>query len=285
MQFVPTNFQAKKFFGDLWRESMDDDILNGAAALAYYLTLALFPSLLVLLAVLPFLPIANLDQAVWDLVNQALPGEAAKLLSGTIEELTRNKKSGLLSFGIIATLWAASSGMKAVMEQLNVTYGVKETRSFIRGRLEAMGLTLLLGVLVVTSLILIVAGGMIQDWLIDRVGHESVWLFFFAALRWVIVCTALLTTFDLAYYFGPNVRQKFRFLTPGTVLATTVFVAASLVLRLYVSQVANYQATYGSIGAVIALMLWLWVMGIVFLLGSEVNALLEPFAKTKKAEK
>jgi membrane protein len=270
--------QTWKTFGkDLYKEISEDNVSNGAAALAYYLTLALFPALILLLGIVPYLPIDDVDQAIMEMLGQALPAEASKLLSGVVGEVVNTKSGGILSFGALATLWAASAGFVAIMQQLNITYDVTEGRSFIKVRFVAIALTVGVGLLMTVAFSSIVLGGVIQDWLVTSVGFEEPIASLFAVGRWVIIVVALLAAFAFTYYFGPDVEQKFKFVTPGSLLGVGVLVAASLLIRFYVSNFADYSKTYGSIGAVIVLMLWLYVTGLVLLLGSEVNALIEHY--------
>jgi membrane protein len=265
----------KQLAHDLNEQIGDDNVFNGAAVLAFYLTLAIFPALIFLLTMLPYLPIAQLDQEIMDLLNQALPPEAASMLEDTVRRIATKRQGGLLSFGFLGTLWAASTGMYAVMRQLNITYNVKEARSFIKGRSIALLLTLLFGVLVIGVFALIVMGGIVQDWLAEFVGRQRALLTFFAVLRWVIIVGALLIGFDLIYYLAPNVQQKCRWLTAGAVFGVTVMVLASLGFRLYIMHFTDYEATYGALGAMIVLMLWFYVVGLVLLVGSEINVVLE----------
>ncbi len=150
------NVPLSQFLRELYRETQEDDIFNGAAVLGFFLTLAIFPAMILTMAVLPYLPIANVDQAIMDLLRQALPPEAASMFSDVVAEVTSEQRGGLLSFGALATLWATSSGMYAVMQQLNISYDVQEARSFVRARLVA-------GILVVRAFSLIVLGGVVQD--------------------------------------------------------------------------------------------------------------------------
>jgi YihY family inner membrane protein len=198
--------------------------------------------------------------------------------------VTRERRGGLLSFGFLAALWAASTGMYAIMQQLNITYRVKEARSFVRARAVALGLTLLFGLLVVGSLSLIVTGGALQEWIGNRFGTSEALLMAFSVFRWVMIVLALLLAFALIYYLAPNVEQRFVFITPGSVLATVLLVIASLGFSLYASRFGNYDATYGSIGAVILLMLWLYIAGLVILVGSEINVLVETYAPEGKVK-
>jgi membrane protein len=267
----------KRFGKDLRSEIKDDNVSNGAAALAYYLMLSIFPAMILMLSVLPYLPIANLDQAIMDALRQALPGEAANMFTDVVQNVTTQRSGGLLSFGILATLWAASSGMYAVMQQLNITYDVKEERPFWKGRAVALMLTLMFGVLVIGAFALIVLGGVIQGWLASMLGGSGLLTFVFAAFRWVVIFALLLLGFAVIYDFGPNVDQSFRFVSPGSLIGTALLILASLGFRLYVENFGQYSATYGSLGAVIVLMLWLYITGLVLLLGSEINALVEHY--------
>lgn len=272
----------KKFGKDLKNEISDDNVFNGAAALAYYLMLSIFPAMIFLLTLIPYLPIPNLEQAIMDALNQAMPGEAAKMLSGTVQEVVRNQKGGLLSIGLLGTFWAASSGMYAVMQQLNITYDVKEGRPFWKVRGTALMLTVMFGALVVGAFGLVVFGGQLQEWLGGTLGFSPVLLAVFAVVRWAIIAAALLLAFAVTYYFGPDVEQKFRFVSPGAVFGGVVLIVASLGFRIYVTNFGKYNATYGSLGAVVVMMLWLYITGLVVLLGSEVNALVEHYSPEGK---
>ena len=227
------------------------------------------------MAVIPYLPIQNVDQAIMDLLRQALPSDAAQMFSGVVQQITREQRGGLLSFGFLGALWATSSGMYAIMQQLNITYDVDEARSFIRARLTAIGLSLLFGVLVIGGFSLIVLGGQIQDWLGSRFGFSDALLTFFVVFRWIIIVLGLLLAFALIYYLAPNVEQRFVFITPGSIAGVLVLMLASLGFAWYARSFGNYDATYGSIGAVIVLMLWLYIAGLSILIGSEINALIE----------
>ncbi len=252
-----------------------DDIFNGAAALGFYLTLAIFPIMIFLMALVPYLPIADVGEAMMNFLRQVLPPSAMSMLADVLREVTRERRGGLLSFGIIAALWSASTGMYAVMQQLNDAYEVEEKRPFLRARATAVGLTILFGALVLGAFSLVVLGGVIQQFLGDHFGFSEALLLFFRVFRWVIIVLALLLAISLVYYLGPNRRHPFKFLSAGTVLASVLLLAASYGFSLYTSNFNNYSAVYGSIGAVIVLMMWLYIVGLVILLGAEVNAALE----------
>jgi membrane protein len=212
-----------------------------------------------------------------DFMGEALPQEAAGLFSNVLSQTVESSSGGLLSFGLLFTLWSASAGLYAIMQQLNITYDIKEGRSFVKARGVSILLTLGFLLMIIGAFALIVFGGTLQEWLASFVGRNPVLLAFFASLRWIIIIALLLLGFSMIYYFGPNVEQKFKFITPGSVLGVALLVAASLGFSFYVSNFGNYAATYGSLGAVIILLLWLYLAGFVILVGSEINALLEHY--------
>lgn len=274
----------KTFFKDLWSEINEDDVFNGAAAVAYYFTLAIFPAMIFLLSLIPYLPIENMQATVMGFVDQILPGDTAVMLRETVQGVVLNKREGLLSIGAVLTIWAASSGLYGLMQQLDVTYDVKESRPFWKSRLTAFLLVLSFGVLTIASLAVIMGGDSLQNWLATHTSWSGALSFVYSAVRWIFVATALSLGFSLVYYFGPNVKQEFRFVTPGSIFAVIGLLAASLLFKTYVVNFGNYNATYGGIGAVIVLMLWLNILGVVALLGSEINALLEHYSPEGKSK-
>jgi membrane protein len=191
-----------------------------------------------------------------------------------VRNIVSNRKAGLLSFGLLFTVWSASTGVYAVMQELNRVHDTEETRPFWKARGVALLLTLACVVLVLGALALAVGGGVIQSALGNALGFSPVLLFFFAALRWVIIVGALLLALALVYYFGPAVKERtFALVTPGTVAGTAALALASLAFKLYVGNFGSYDKTYGSLGAVIALLMWLFVTGLVLLFGAEVDVL------------
>ena len=257
----------------------EDNIFNGAAALGFYLTLAIFLAVVLAMSLIPYLPIQHVGQAFMDLLRQALPGNAAQMFTQVVTQVTSRQSGSLVSTGALATLWATSTGMYAIMQQLNVTYGVKEGRSFFRARAVALGLSLLFTALLLTAFSLIVLGGIAQSWIGGHLGLGPPVLAVFAVLRWVIIVGALMLAFSMAYYLAPNVRaQRFRFITVGSVTATVLLLVASAGLATYVQDFSDYSALYGGISAVVALMLWLYLAGLSLLAGSVVNVVLERHA-------
>ncbi len=266
---------AKDFWVELFNEVNDDNLSNGAAALAFYSMLSLFPALIFLLSVLPYLPIENLYGEVMTSLRATLPDEAAQAVSSTIAEITLNKKASLLSFGALFTLWSASAGVYAAMLQLNTTYDVIERRPYWKVRGLAILLTLGCGFMLVTAFALIVGGGALQGWLDATYVLNPIVAVLFQLFRWLMIVALLLGGFALIDYYGPDRPQVFQLVSPGSVVSVVTLIISSLLFRLYVSNFANYSASYGSLGAIIALMMWFYIAGHVVLLGSEINAIVE----------
>jgi membrane protein len=265
--------QQGSFLATLWRELTEDNVWNGAAALGFYLTLAVFPAMIFVMALLPYLPVPHVDQAIMDLLRQTLPPRTAQMFAGVVEEVVSERRGGVLTFGIAAALWASSSGMYAIMQQMNIVYDIDEKRGFLATRATALALSLLFVILVVGAFTLVVLGGVIERWLNVQLGLGDALVYTFIAFRWVVIVLALLVAVAVVYTKGPSRRRRFVLLTRGTVFATVALIVASLGFRLYVTHFGNYGATYGSIGAVIVLMLWFYLAGLVMLVGAEIDAI------------
>ncbi len=259
----------------VWAEFWADEVADRAAALSYYFTFAFFPALLFFTGLLGYLPVRGmLDLFLADL-GRVLPVDSASIIQKTLREILNGSRGSLLSIGALVALWAASNGMASVMTTLNVAYHVKEIRPWWERRLIAVALTLGFTLLVLTALVLLVfgpqLGGMIAGW----VGLGGVFPVLWNALSMAIIVLFVLVGIALVYYFAPSAKQHWRWVTPGSVLATGLWLLMSYGLRMYVGSFGNYSATYGSLGGVILLMLWLYFGGVVLLLGAEVNSEIE----------
>jgi len=271
----------KSFAVDFYNSVRLDNIFNGAAALAFYLMLAIFPGAIFLLSLLPYLPVPNLDKNIMDILSQTLPGDAASLFTGVVDSVMSTRSGGLLSFGFLFTLWSASSGLYSMMQQLNTTYGIKETRPFWKLRGTAMALVFFFLVFIVGAFGLVVFGGVIERLAASFLGQSEALILFFALLRWIVIVFFVLTGFAVIYYFGPDKKQNFRLLSLGNITGSLLLIVASLGFNLYVSRFANYSATYGSLGAVIILLLWFYISGLTLLIGSEINCMVETYRRER----
>jgi membrane protein len=262
----------------VWSEINEDDVWGRAAQLAYYFLLALFPLLIFLTAALGLMlgQGEGLRQSLFNYLGQVMPGSAFQLVDTTMNEITASSNAGKLSFGLLATLWAASNGMGAITQALNAAYDVKESRPWWKQRLVAVALTTALSILVITALLLILWGGQLADFLAAHFGLGGFFSITWKSVQWPLVFAFMVTSFALIYYYAPDVReQKWKWLTPGSAIGVVLWLVVSFGFKLYLHYFDSYPKTYGSLGAVIVLMLWLFFTGCAILIGSEVNSEIE----------
>ncbi len=262
----------------VWADIGKDDIFGRAAQLSYYFLLALFPLLLFLTSVIGVVMGSGtgLRHSLFDYLGKVLPPSATQLVSTTMFEVSEASGGGKISFGILAALWAASAGMGAISESLNVAYHVKETRPWWRRRLIAIGLTLVLAVLIISALAFVLYGGRIADGLAHTYGLGEGFALAWKIVQWPIVICFLFLAFGLIYYWAPDLKdQDWRWVTPGSLVAVVLWLLVSFGFRLYLHYFNSYSKTYGSLGAVIILMLWFYFTGAAILIGGEVNSDIE----------
>jgi membrane protein len=261
----------------VWQKIFEDEIFGRAAQLAYYWFFSLFPLFLFLTTLLAYLPISKeLDQWLSALSN-ILPPEAYSLIRSTFDEITGQQRHGLLSFSVIALIWGASSGMEAIISSLNIAFDAPTKRPWWRERLLALSLTLGLAVFILSAMTLIFFGGSISGRIASTYGFDGSFKTLWSLAQWPIIILLLLLALELIYYFAPNIKhekngKRWKWLTPGTLFALFFWLAISYGLRIYVSNFGNYNATYGALGGVMVLMLWLYFTGIAILVGGEINS-------------
>jgi membrane protein len=256
-------------------EIRDDDCLGRAAQLAYYFLFALFPFFLFLTTLLGYLPIPDLLDCLLETLGQMLPGEALWLVEDNVRQLVTGRRGGLLSFGILAALWTSSSALTAITDSLNRAYDVEEGRPFWKVRLIAIGLTVGLSAFIVVALVLLTFGPQLGRWVADLVGLGRMFEVIWNVVRWPVIVGLLVVAIALLYYFAPDVEQEWTWITPGSACAVLGWLLASLGFAFYVNRFGSYNATYGSIGAVIVLLTWMYVTGLFILIGGEINAEIE----------
>jgi membrane protein len=265
------------------KEVRQDDCLGGAAQLAYYLLFAVFPFILFLTALLGYLPIPNLMERLLAALATLLPGDVVTLLQDHVRQLVTEQKGGLLSFGILTALWASSSAVVAIIDALNRAYDVQEGRPWWKVRGVALLLTIGLSLFIVVAMVLLIFGPQLGDWLASLVGLGKVFELLWNILRWPVSAGMLIVAMAMMYYYAPDVEQQWKWITPGAVFAVLATIVVSLGFSVYVSHFGSYNKTYGSIGAVIVFLTWLYLTGLCLLVGGEVNAEVEHAAPEGKA--
>lgn len=262
----------------IWGQITEDDVFGRAAQLSYYFLLALFPLLLFLITLLGYFAEAGteLRASLLSYLGDVMPQSATQLVQTTLDEVSKQKGGGKLSFGVLAALWAASNGMGAISETLNVAYNVKETRPWWKLRLITVGLTIALAILIITALALMLYGGKIGDLLAANFGLSEVFKIIWKIVQWPIVLFFVLLTFNVVYYFAPDLHdQDWKWVTPGAAVGVVLWLLVSFAFRLYLNYFDSYSATYGSLGALIILMLWFYLTGVAILIGGEINSEIE----------
>ncbi|MEW9109246.1 YihY/virulence factor BrkB family protein [Cytobacillus gottheilii] len=260
-------------FGKKLSAELKEDRATGLAAeQAYYYMLAIFPLLILMISILPYLSID--PQTVLTYLSSILPGDTFSLIEENVINIITVPNGGLLTFGIIGTLWSASNGMMAFIRAMNTAFDVEDSRSFIIVRLISIGLTLGLILAIVTAMLLPIFGNVIVDFIGQFIYIPNNMEVLINILRYVIAIVVMATVLACLYKFAPDKHYPFKEVLPGAFAATVIWQIISFGLSIYVNNFANYSATYGSLGGVIVLMLWFYLTGLTFVLGGEINALL-----------
>lgn len=264
------------------KEASADDVFGLAAQLAYYFLLALVPAIVCLVALTGFLPESVIDGMLRSAAD-VMPPDILPLLQDQVTSVRRGNHGGLLSFGLLMALWSSSAAMVAITSALNRAYDIEEGRPWWRVRLNALLLTMSLAVFVVMAFTLVVAGPDIAAALASRLGLGKVFTTVWNIVQWPVAFLLVVVAVALINYLAPDAEQDWVWITPGAVLATVLWLLVSLGFRYYVTHFGNYNATYGSLGAVIVLLLYFYISGVAILVGAEMNAEIEHASPHGKA--
>jgi membrane protein len=257
-------------------EFQRDDALGLAAQLAFYLILALFPFLLVLVSLMGTFSSPELADQVLGYFREVTPQQVYEIIDSYLHDIIAGNRPapGLFSVGLVIALWSASGAFAALINALNKAYDVEETRPFWKVRGIALLMTLGLSVMIIVGVLLLVAGPPIGRGIADLLGLGEVFTLVWNVVQWPVALSLMVITVALLYYFAPDAGQPFRWITPGGLIGVLLWVLASVIFRFYVSNFGSYDATYGSIGAVIVLLLYLYISSLTILFGAELNATL-----------
>lgn len=255
-------------------EFLDDEMSTYASALAYQMLFSLFPFLLFLIALIGFLHLPDFFSWLRLQSELVLPPQALEQVNPVIDQLQQSK-GGLLSIGIFIALWTASAGVRLMMSAMNAAYDVVEARPVWKRIPLSVLYTIGIAMMMLAVAALMVTGPQVMNWVAAQIGMEEFIVTLWTILRWPLIVILLMVAVALIYYVMPDVKQEFRFITPGSVLAVVVWIMASLGFGYYVKTFADYNAMYGSIGAIIVLLLYFYISAAVLLLGAEMNAVVE----------
>lgn len=266
---LPLYTVATFFFQEIARES----ILNKASSLAYNFMLAIFPGIIFLFTLIPYIPITNFQEKLLDFVEVVMPHNAFLAVETTLEDIVRNQNSGLLSVGFILATFFATNGVGSLMLAFNKASLIRENRGWGRQRLVAIGLTIMIIIALAVGMTIFTAAGYIVGYLRENIRvNAAFWSFVIAAARWLILFGIYFLTVSMLYKFGPASTRKWKFFSPGAMLATILAILTFSGFAFYINQFGAYNKLYGSIGTLIVIMIWIYLNSLILLVGFELNA-------------
>ncbi|TDS16151.1 YihY/virulence factor BrkB family protein [Sphingobacterium paludis] len=258
------------FFQEIARES----ILNKASSLAYNFMLAIFPGILFLFTLIPYIPVDNFQQKLLDLIQVALPHNAYEFLQATLVDIVRNQNSGLLSVGFLLATFFATNGMTTLMMAFNKASLSKEKRSWLRRRVAAIGLSFAIILALATGIGIFTGAGFVVNYLKKQIDYDISWFWTFIVTlsRWIVLFGIYFFTVSILYKFGPSDAKKWKFLNAGASLATILAILTFSGFTYYIDNFGAYNKLYGSIGTLIVVMIWMYLNSLILLIGFELNA-------------
>lgn len=264
-----TLYAVSSFF---FRGIVEGNITDRAASVAFSFFLALFPGIIFLFNLIPFFPIEGMENEVFYTFQRVLPPDTYDAARSTIDDILNNKRTDLLSFGFLFALVFATNGINSLISNFNNTIHQLDTRGFFKQQLVSVSLTIVLSFLFLLGLTIIIFSSTVINGLLDFFRLEAVSPFIIESTRLILMLSVVLFAIALMYNFGPSKGRQWRFISPGSILATFLIVITSVGFSFYVSNFAQYNKLYGSIGTLMIIMLWIYINAIVLILGFELNA-------------
>jgi membrane protein len=285
----PTDLSKRDYLAILkraFKRSGADHITSLAAALAYYAFLAIPSVLLIAAGLFGLIAGPNAITTIIDKLHGIVPAQATSLLEDSLRRLTQQQGTSitLIAVGGVLALWSLSGAMQNVMWALNLAYGRDETRGFVRRRLVAAGMAVFALMASALALGLLVLGPQLSGWVGNAIGNKKATEIVWWAAQWPILIAGLLLAFGVIYYLGPDVRQKWQWVSFGAVFAVVVWLLASGAFAFYVSRFGSYNKAWGSLSAVVVMLTWLWISSVALLLGAEINAEAERSRELRQGE-
>jgi membrane protein len=264
------------------KEITADDLLNLAAQQAYYFFFALFPALLTVISIASFFPVDDLIGQVVGTLGRFAPRDVLTIIQDQIAKISESNQGGILTFAFLLTLWSSSGAMVSIISTLNAAYDITEGRQLWRVRLTAIALTIGMAFFIVVSIALVLVGPTLAEHLANSLHLGAAFKWTWWVLQWPLVFALVATGIGIVYYFAPDAVQDWIWITPGSIVATLLWLIASIGLKLYIVYFGNYNETYGTLGGFIVLLTWFYVSGLAILIGAELNAEIEhasPYGK------
>lgn len=266
----------------VYNEFSEDEVFTRSAALAFYFVSALVPMIFFLTAILGLLAQGhNLQSGLLSYASRFMPPDAYTLLQKTLKEITNNSTGLKLAIGLVLALWSGSGGVSSIMDALNRCYHVSEARPFWKQKLISIALTVALSALTVGALVIILYGGDIVQFVGSHTGLSTPVVMAWRIVQWPVALFFVVVAFALLYFWGPDAKQEWQWITPGSLVGVTLWIGASVAFRVYLHYFNSYSKTYGSLGAVIILLYWLYISGLALLAGGEINSEIENAAAVR----
>ena len=262
----------KYAFASAYRDILRHHALQVAAALSYYFALSVFPGLIFLSATVSWMREQHLFGNILALMSRLLPPETMHVVYSVLHDVLSNHRGTLLSFGMIGTIWVASTGFNAMIEALDIAYDAPDNRPYWKTRLLAIGLAAICGSLLLVALAVMIVGPRFGEWIAAHLGLSTAFAVVWPIVRWTIAISFTVLAVEFLYFLAPNIKQRFGASLPGAIFAVIAWNGLSLLLSVYFRHVANFNRTYGTLGGFIALMTWLYWTSFVLLVGAELNA-------------
>jgi membrane protein len=258
----------------IYNDVYDEHLCVFAAGLSYYFVLSLFPLLVSMASLLGYLPVPHLFEGLLTLMARLVPGDGMTLVRNIVSDVINHKHTHFLTLGLVLTIWTTSSGFAAIIDGLDVVYRVRETRPVWKTRPIALGLTLLVGSLLLVAVGLMVEGTYIGIWFTGKFDLNPASFAAWRYLRSGIAIGFTVLAAELIYHFGPDLKQRFRDSLPGAIVAVVTWIGLSYLLGSYFRHFDNLGETYGPLGAAIGLYVWFYLSGFAILVGGEMNFLI-----------
>ena len=271
-----------RFVRTLFRQFWNDAVPDRAAQLSYYFIFALFPFLFFLVTLTAYLPLRGAIDALLDRAAELMPGQALEIIRGQLDSLLSRPRPNLLTAGLVVALWSSSRGIDAIRTALNLAYAVRESRSWWKVQAIALGMTIASALLILVAVTLIVLGGKAGLWLTNKVGFGGESLALWRYLRWPVTAVVIMLALALTYHLLPDVKHEFRLITPGSVVGSILWLLATWGFTYYAEHFGNYNVAYGSLAGVAILLTWMYIGGLIFILGGEMNAIIEHASRERK---
>lgn len=270
---LPLHTVALFFF----QEIQKDSLLNKASSLAYNFMMALFPSIIFLFTLIPYIPITNFQNQLMAIISLLLPENAYLAFESTLEDIVKNQNGKLLSIGFILALFFATNGIHTLMEAFNKSSLIVETRTWLKQRIVALNLTLLTAFSLLIGVAVIITGEYVINFVRDELHLKdgAFWIYLIAIVRWFIIIFVYFVTTSLLYRYGPANSRKWKFFSAGSWFATSLAILTSIGFTYYINNFGTYNKLYGSIGTLLVVMLWLYINSLILLVGFELNASLD----------